>query len=92
MNAARSQADGAYKAEADGCKALAGNAKDICKLEAKGHLSVAKAEAQYAYSGKPDDMRKVTKAKVRPSTAALERLAKATGSRLTITFEPALAR
>lgn len=30
--------------------------------------------------------------KVRPSTAALERLAKATGSRLTITFEPAVAR
>lgn len=29
---------------------------------------------------------------VRPSTAALERLAKATGSRLTITFEPAVAR
>jgi len=29
---------------------------------------------------------------VRPSTAALERLAKATGSRLTITFEPAAAR
>ena len=28
---------------------------------------------------------------VRPSTAALERLAKATGSRLTITFEPAVA-
>ena len=27
-----------------------------------------------------------------PSTAALERLAKATGSRLTITFEPAVAR
>ena len=29
---------------------------------------------------------------VRPSTAALERLAKATGSRLTITFEPGVAR
>ena len=29
---------------------------------------------------------------VRPSTAALERLAKATGSRLTITFEPTVAR
>ena len=29
---------------------------------------------------------------VRPSTAALERLAKATGSRLTITFKPAVAR
>ena len=63
-NAARSQADGTYKSEADGCKPMTGNAKDICKLEAKGHLSVAKAEAEYAYSGKPDDMRKVSKAKI----------------------------
>lgn len=63
-NAARSQADGTYKSETDGCKAMTGNAKDICKLEAKGHLNVAKAEAEYAYSGKPDDMRKVTKAKI----------------------------
>lgn len=62
-SAARSQADGAYKAEADGCKALKGNAKDICKLEAKGHLSVAKAEAEYAYSGKASDMQKLGKAK-----------------------------
>ena len=63
-NAARAQADGAYKAEADSCKSLAGNAKDICKLQAKGHLSVAKAEAQYAYSGKPEDMRKLTQSKI----------------------------
>ena len=63
-NAARSQADGAYKTETDGCKALAGNAKDICKLEAKGHLRVAKAEAEYAYSGKSADMQKLSKAKV----------------------------
>ena len=63
-NAARAQADGAYKAETDGCKSLASNAKDICKLQAKGHLSVAKAEAEYAYSGKPEDMRKVTQSKI----------------------------
>ena len=63
-NAARAQADGAYKAETNGCKSLANNAKDICKLQAKGHLSVAKAEAQYAYSGKPEDMRKLTQSKI----------------------------
>ena len=62
--AARSQADVTYKTESGSCSAMAGNAKDICKLEAKGHLSVAKAEAEYAYSGKPDDMRKVSKAKI----------------------------
>ena len=63
-NAARAQADGAYKAEADSCKSLAGNPKDICKLQAKGQLSVAKAEAEYAYSSKPADMQKLGKAKV----------------------------
>lgn len=62
--AARAQADGAYKTEADACKALAGNAKDICQLQAKGHLAVAKAEAEYAYSGKPADMQKLDKVKV----------------------------
>lgn len=62
--AARAQADGAYKAEADACKSLAGNARDICKLQAKGHLSVAKAQAEYAYSGKPADMNKLDKVKV----------------------------
>ena len=63
-NAARSRADGAYKAESDGCKSLASNAKDICKLEAKGHLNVARAEAEFAYSGKPADMQKLGKAKI----------------------------
>ena len=63
-DAARSQADGAYKSEADGCKSLSGNAKDICKLQAKGHLNVAKAEAEHAYSGKAADMQKLGKAKV----------------------------
>ena len=62
-DAARAQADGAYKIEADGCKSMSDNAKDICKLQAKGKLNVAKAEAQYAYSGKTADMQKLGKAK-----------------------------
>lgn len=62
-NAARAQADGAYKIETDSCKSMSDNAKDICKLQAKGKMKVAKAEAEYAYSGKPADMQKVAKAK-----------------------------
>lgn len=62
-DAARAQADGAYKAQTDACKSMSGNAKDICKLEAKGKFSVAKAEAEYAHSGKPADMQKLGKAK-----------------------------
>ena len=62
-DAARAQADSAYKLEADGCKSMTGNAKDICKLQAKGKMNVAKAEAEYAHSGKPADMQKLGKAK-----------------------------
>ena len=63
-SAERSRADSAYKTEIDGCKSLASNAKDICKLEAKGRLNVAKAEAEYANSGKPADKNKLGKAKI----------------------------
>lgn len=62
-NAARAKAESTYKSEIDGCKSLSGNAKDICKVEAKGRLNVAKAEAEHGYSGKPADMQKHGKAK-----------------------------
>ena len=45
-NAARSRADGAYKAESDGCKSLASNAKDICVKTAKAVRSKALADLQ----------------------------------------------
>lgn len=35
-----------YKAAKDHCKDLKGNAKDICKVEAKGNYKVAKAELE----------------------------------------------
>ena len=42
-----------YKADKDACKAMTGNAKDICMEEAKGKEKMAKADADAAYKGTP---------------------------------------
>jgi len=54
-----------YKTEKAACAVLAGNTKDICVEEAKGKEAIAKAELEYAYTGKATDSNKVlvTKAK-----------------------------
>ena len=59
-------ADTQYKAEKEKCGSLTANAKDICMEEAKGHMKVARAEGEFAYSGKAKDEMNVTvtKAKV----------------------------
>jgi hypothetical protein len=55
--AARDQAikgaEATYKADAESCKSLSGNAKDICAEEAKGKEKIAKAEADAAYEATP---------------------------------------
>jgi hypothetical protein len=42
-----------YKADKDACKAMTGNAKDVCMEEAKGREKMAKADADAAYKGTP---------------------------------------
>ena len=51
------------------CSSLAGNAKDICVLEAKGKDKVASAELTAAYSAKPADQNKVLVAKAESTYA-----------------------
>lgn len=51
------------------CSSLAGNAKDICVLEAKGKDKVASAELTAAYSAKPADQNKVLVAKAEATYA-----------------------
>jgi hypothetical protein len=46
-------AEAQYKTDKAACDALKGNAKDICKEEAKGKEKVAKAEANAAYENTP---------------------------------------
>jgi hypothetical protein len=58
------QAQGRYKGDNDTCKKLAGNARDICQVEARGNYNVAKAElrAQYQPTPKNQDKARLAKA------------------------------
>jgi hypothetical protein len=60
------KADAQYKTDKSKCDFMTGNAKDICVEEVKGKLKVARAESEFAYSGKQKDQANVvvTKAKV----------------------------
>ena len=48
--AGKIDASAKYKIEKEGCSALAGNAKDICIEEAKGHEKITKAELTQNYA------------------------------------------
>lgn len=61
--AAKDQAEATYKADKGACDKMAGNTKDICVQEAKAKEKVAKAEAEYAHTGKDSDRNKVANAK-----------------------------
>ena len=69
VKAGKEQIAATYKADKAVCAPLAGNAKDICTQEAKGREKVAKAELQYASSGKPADQTKVRNAKAESTYA-----------------------
>ncbi|HZT55396.1 MAG TPA: hypothetical protein VFA35_04150 [Burkholderiaceae bacterium] len=58
-NAAKDRIAAEYKADKAACDAFSGNKKDICVEQAKGKEKVAKAEAEYNYTGKPDDQNRI---------------------------------
>ena len=62
-SAAKSRASAEYKADKAACASMSGNAKDICVEEAKGKEKVARAELEFAYTGKPKDESKVLTAR-----------------------------
>ena len=45
--------DSDYKAAMEQCKALGGNARDVCRVDAKGAKKVAQAEADAMYKPSP---------------------------------------
>ena len=67
--AGKDRIEAEYKADKAACDSLARNAKDICQEEAKGKEKVAKAELEYAYTGKPDDANKVLKTRAEATYA-----------------------
>lgn len=62
-SAAKERIEAAYKGDKKACDGFGGNQKDVCQEQAKGKEKVALAEAEYAYTGKPDDSNKVAVAR-----------------------------
>ncbi len=58
-----------FKADKAACASLAANAKDICIEEAKAKEKVARAELEYAYTGKSGDRNKLLVAKAESAYA-----------------------
>ena len=62
-SAKKDQISADYKADKAACDKLTGNSKDVCVEKAKGKEAVAKAELEYAYTGKDSDAIKVAEKK-----------------------------
>ncbi len=62
-NAGKTRISADYKAGREACEPMSGNAKDVCMQEAKGKEKVARAELEYAHTGKAADRNKVLVAK-----------------------------
>ena len=63
FSASKSRISEAYKADKAACAPLKSNAKDICVAEAKATEKIARAELEFAYTGKAKDGTKVWTAK-----------------------------
>lgn len=64
-SAGKTRISAEYRTDKSACAALKSNAKDICVEEAKAKEKVAKAELEFAYTGKPADANKVLVAKAK---------------------------
>ena len=67
--ATKSGIEADYKTAKAACNSMAGNAKDVCVEEAKAKEKVARAELEYASSGKAADQTKVMVAKAETAYA-----------------------
>ncbi|HKX41859.1 MAG TPA: hypothetical protein VJO99_11925 [Burkholderiaceae bacterium] len=62
-SARKDQISADYKVDKAACDRLTANDKDVCVEKAKGKESVAKAELEYAYTGKDSDAIKISEKK-----------------------------
>jgi hypothetical protein len=62
-DAAKERIAAEYKADKSACGSYSGNKKEICQEQASGKEKVAKAEAEYNYTGKESDANKAVVAK-----------------------------
>ena len=64
-SAGKSRISADYSTDKAACAALKSNAKDVCVEEAKAKEKIAKAELEFAYTGKSADANKVLVAKAK---------------------------
>lgn len=80
------------KADRDACAARTGNAKDICVEEAKAKDKIARAELEFAYTGKPRDEAKIAEVRAESTYAvAKERCDDRTGNEKDVCVKEAKA-
>jgi len=68
-NTAKTRIGADYKAARSACDSRSANAKDVCVEEASAKQTVARAELEYGYSGKPADQTKLKQAKAEAAYA-----------------------
>ncbi len=73
-SAAKDRIGAEYKADKAACDTHSGNQKDICLEQAKGKEKVARAEAEYNYTGKPADANKIAEEKADASYAVAKEM------------------
>jgi hypothetical protein len=61
--AVRSRIEAEYKEAIAACDRYSGNARDVCRAEAKGKERIARAELEYNLSGTPKDKSRVAMAR-----------------------------
>jgi len=72
--AAKSRVSADYKIDKAACAKFSGNEKDVCQEQSKGKQSVALAELEFSYTGKPKDANKVAVAKAEAAYAVAREL------------------
>ena len=68
-SAGKTRVSDIYKTEKKACDAMKANAKDVCVQEAKAREKVARAEHEFAYTGKPADDVKIRVARAETTYA-----------------------
>jgi hypothetical protein len=73
-NAAKDRITAEYATDKKTCARLSGNAKDICREQAKAKEKVTRAEVEFGYTGKAADAKKVAMVKADTSFAVAKEM------------------
>ena len=91
--AVRTRIDAEYRAATAACDRYTDNARDVCRVEAKGKERIARAELEYNLSGTPKDKSRLAMARADAAyDVARERCDNRTGSDRSVCIQDAKTR